>query len=175
MALRRRVKCYNRVMSDGLYDEVALEQAVRNSFGIDVEVRQIIVSNVPVSRTANASLFLTTKKQLYLFVSGQSRLILSDIMKIATRMGLKTDLFIPPKGRPNYFNEMALEKYHDVFPGRKNVGDDDLRFYRTLTPYNPALVLISEIKDGHVYQFDSDSNTSWRVAAKFAYRRIKTS
>ena len=48
-------------------------------------------------------------------------------------------------------------------------------FYKTLVSYNPALVLISEIKDGHVYQYDADSADSWRVGAKFAYRRIKTS
>jgi hypothetical protein len=37
------------------------------------------------------------------------------------------------------------------------------------------MALISEVKDGHVYQYDSDTRGGWRVAAKFAYRRIKTS
>ena len=90
-------------------------------------------------------------------------------------MDLKAELFIPPKGRPQYFDEVGRSKFREVFPGRKHISDEDLIFYRTLVPYNPALVLISEVKNGHVYQFDSDSNTKWRVAAKFAYRRIKTS
>ena len=162
-------------MRDKMYDELALERTVKDRFGVDAVLRQSIVLKVPVSRTAVASLFLTDKKQLYLFITAQSKLVLSDVTKIVSRMGLTADVFIPPKGRPGYFDEVATEKYHDVFPGRKNNGEEDLRFYRSLAPYNPALVLISEIKDGHVYQFDSDSTTNWRVAAKFAYRRIRTS
>jgi len=42
-------------------------------------------------------------------------------------------------------------------------------------PYNPALMLISEVKGSNVYQYDSDATSKWRVATKFAYRRIKTS
>ena len=162
-------------MSDKMYDELALERSLQTGFGVDIDILQPIVFRVPVSHTANATLFLTTKKQLYLYVNGPSKLLLSDIKKIITRMGLKSELFIPPKGQPHYFEDIALAKFNEVFPGRKQVNDEDLIFYRTLVPYNPALILISEIKDGHVYQFDSDSNTNWRVGAKFAYRRIKTS
>ena len=158
-----------------MYDELALERSLQTSFGVDIDIMQPIVFRVPVSHTATATLFLTTKKQLYLHISGPSKLLLSDIKKIITRMGLKSELFIPPKGQPHYFEDIALAKFNEVFPGRKQVNDEDLIFYRTLVPYNPALILISEIKDGHVYQFDSDSNTNWRVGAKFAYRRIKTS
>ena len=162
-------------MRDIMYDELALERTIKDRFGVGVNVRQVIVLKAPVSRTTNASLFLTDRKQLYLFINGQSKLIMSDITKITSRMGLKAETYIPPKGRPNYFDEVATAKYHDVFPGRKNIVDDDLRFYRLLAPYSPALVLISEVKDGHVYQYDSDSTTLWRVAAKFSYRRLKTS
>ena len=162
-------------MSDKMYDELALERSLQTGFGVDIDILQPIVFRVPVSHTANATLFLTTKKQLYLYVNGPSKLLLSDIKKIITRMGLKSELFIPPKGQPHYFEDIALAKFNEVFPGRKHVNDEDLIFYRTLVPYNPALILISEVKDGHVYQFYSDSTTNWRVGAKFAYRRIKTS
>lgn len=158
-----------------MYDELALERAIKDGFGVDVDVSQTIVFRVPVSRSAEATLFLTGKKQLYLYITGQSKLILSDIKKIITRMGLRSELFIPPKGRPQYFDEAARSKFTEVFPGRKHINDDDLIFYRTLVPYNPALVLIKEVKNGEVYRFDSDSTTNWRVASKFAYRRIRTS
>jgi len=69
----------------------------------------------------------------------------------------------------------AIKKFIEVFPGRKNIHDEDLIYYKTLVPYNPALVLISEVKNGHVYQYDADSKLNWRVGAKFAYRRIITS
>lgn len=162
-------------MRDRMYGELALERAIKEYFGVDIDVRQAIVFQVPVSQTTEATLFLTTKKQLYLYISGQSRLLLGDIKKLVSRMGLKAEIYLPPKGHPFYFNEIGRKKFYEVFPGRKHISDEDIIFYRTLAPYNPALVLISEVKDGHVYQFDSDSNTNWRVAAKFAYRRIKTS
>jgi len=162
-------------MSNKMYDELALERAIKDKFGVDIDVRQVIVFQVPVSQTAEATLFLTTKKQLYLYISAQSKLLLGDIKKTVIRMGLGAELYLPPKGRSQYFNEIGRSKFCEVFPGRIQIKDEDLVFYRTLVPYNPALILISEVKDGHVYQFDSDSITNWRIAAKFAYRRIRTS
>lgn len=162
-------------MTDKMYEELALERLIKEKFGINLDIYQPIVFKIPVSRTGEATLFLTSKKQLYLLIAGQSKFLLGDIKKLVARMGLKADAYFPPKGRPNYFDEVGRAKFHDVFPGRSNVGADDILFYRTLAPYNPALILISEVKDGHVYQYDADANNSWRVAAKFAYRRIRTS
>lgn len=158
-----------------MYDELALERSIKEYFGVDADIRQAIVFRVPISQTAEATLFLTSEKQLFLYIAGQSRLLLGDVKKLVSRMGLKADIFLPPKGQPNYFNDFGRNKFYEVFPGRKNIRNEDLIFYRTLAPYNPALVQISEVKDGHIYQFDSDSATNWRIAAKFAYRRIKTS
>jgi len=158
-----------------MYEELALERVIKESFGVDADIRQAIVFKVPVSHTAEATLFLTSKKQLYLYVSAQSKLLFCDIKKIVSHMGLKAELYLPPKGRPLYFDEVGLSKFHEVFPGRTHVSEDDIVFYKTLAPYNPALILISEVKNGIIYQFDTDSNTSWRAAARFAYRRIKTS
>lgn len=162
-------------MSDNMYNEVTMERAIKERFGVDADIRQAILFRAPVSHTAEATVFLTSKKQLFVYINGKSKLLLSDIKKIVSRMGLKPDLYVPPKGRPNYFDDIGRAKFREVFPGIKNISDNDIIFYRTLTPYNPALVLISEVKDGHIYQFDSDAKTNWRVGAKFAYRRIKTS
>ena len=162
-------------MTDKMYEELALERLIKEKFGVDLDLYQPIVFKVSISRTGEATLFLTAKKQLYLFISGQSKFLLSDIKKIVARMGLKAELYFPPKGRPHYFDEVGKTKFREVFPGRSHVNDDDILFYRTLAPYNPALILISEVKNGEVYQFDTDSNGDWRVATKFAYRRIRTS
>ncbi len=158
-----------------MYEELALERLIKESFGINLDLYKSIVFKAPVSRTGEATLFLTEKKQLYVLISGQTKFLLSDIKKIVARMGLKAESYLPPKGRPHYFDEIGRSKFHDVFPGRSNVSEDDIIFYRTLAPYTPALVLISEVKDGHVYQYDVDSTGDWRIAAKFTYRRIRTS
>lgn len=162
-------------MSDRTYEEVSVERAIKERFGVDADIRQAIVFRVPVGPMVEATLFLTSKKQLFLYVNGNSKLLFSDIKKIVFSMGLKAETYLPPKNRPDYFNEVGRAKFCEVFPGRKNINDEDIIFYRTLAPYNPALILISEVKDGHIYRYDSDSNTKWRVAARFAYRRIKTS
>jgi len=158
-----------------MYNELALERGIKDYFGVDIDIHYVIVYRISVSRTALATLFLTSKKQLLLYISGQSKLSLGDVKKIVSRMGLKAELYFPPKGQPDYFNEVGYRKFHEVFPGRKNISDEDLIFYRLLSPYNPALVLIGEVKDGNIYQYDSDATSKWRVITKFAYRRIKTS
>jgi hypothetical protein len=162
-------------MKEMAYNEITLERVIKAQFGVPAEIKQMIVCKAPVGRSIEASLFLTDKKQLYLYIDGQSKLTLGDVKKIIIRMGLKAEVFIPPKGRPSYFNDIAVTKFTEVFPGRKHVNDGDIAFYKTLVPYNPALVLISEVRDGHIYQYDADSADGWRMCAKFAYRRIKTS
>jgi len=160
-------------MNESVYDDMALEQIAKNHFGLSVDIDHVIVRGIPVSRVAQATLFLTTKKQLLLYVNGTSKLLLADIRKIVSRMGLAAELYIPPKGQPNYFDDIGREKFKTVFPGRTNPSKQDLQYYRTLASYNPALVQISEIRTGEVRQFDTDAKGEWRTAAKFAYRRIK--
>ena len=162
-------------MNEQVYDDIALEKQVRALFGVKAEVDAVIARNIPVSRTAEATLFLTEKKQLYLFVHSQSKLLLSDIQKIVSRVGLRAELYFPPKGQPDYFDDIGTQKFREIFPGRTHINAQDIAFYRTLAPYSPALVLISEVKAGMVYQYDSDSQGDWRPYVKFAYRRIKTS
>ena len=162
-------------MNDQLYDDVALERQLKAKFGVDAEIESVIARRIPVGRSVEATLFLTTKKQLFLYVDGESRLLLSDVKKIVSRVGLHTEMYMPPKGRPHYFDEVGAQKFQEIFPGRRAVGDEDIAFYKTLAPYSPALILIREVKNGIIYQFDSDATGSWRPHAKFSYRRIKTS
>ena len=162
-------------MREEIYDDMALERIAKDRFGLDIDISQIIVRDVEVSRTTTATVFLTKKKQLLLFVSGHSKLLLSDVKKIVVRMGLKAELYFPPKGQPDYFDAIGRNKFREVFPGRSSISEQDILFYRTLAPYNPALVLIGEVKNGEIYKYDSDASGNWRVATKFAYRRIKTS
>lgn len=156
-------------------DDMALEREIKAVFGMDIEIDKLIVHGVDVSRAARATLMLTKKKQLICYIRGHSKLLLADISKIVARMGLRAELYVPPKGRPNYFDDIGREHFKSVFPGRRPNTDQDIAYYRTLAPYNPALVIVNEVKDGTIYQFDSDARGNWRPTAKFAYRRIKTS
>jgi len=162
-------------MRDEIYDDMAIERICKERFGVEAEIAQVILRDADVSRSASATVFLTKKKQLLVYVHGHSRLLLSDVKKIIARMGFKAELYFPPKGQPDYFDVVGREKFREVFPGRGHISDNDIIFYRTLASYNPGLVLISEVKNGEIYKYDSDAKNDWRLAAKFAYRRIKTS
>lgn len=162
-------------MNGDIYDDLALEREAKERFGLLVEVDKVIIRNVDVGRGAKATVYLSKKKQLVCYVHGPARLLLSDVKKIASRMGLKVEMYMPPKNQPNYFDEIGREKFREVFPGRGHITDSDIVFYKTLTPYSPALLLISEVKDGNIYQADSDARGGWRSSVKFTYRRIKTS
>lgn len=162
-------------MTNQIYDDMALEQIAKEKFGFDIDIRQTIAANIPISHTGTASVFMTTKKHLFVYISAQSKLTLADITKIVSRMGLKAELYVPPRGQLDYFGEIGRAKFRQVYPGRTNITEDDIRFYKTLAPYNPALVQIKEVKDGEIKQFDTDASGGWRTSVKFAYRRISTS
>lgn len=158
-----------------LYDDVAVERQIKALFGVDGDIESVIARRIPVGRSVEATLFLTAKKQLFLYIDGESRLLFSDVKKIVSRVGLVAELYMPPKGRPNYFDEIGTAKFQEIFPGRKVTQPEDIAFYRTLAPYSPALVLIREVKAGTIFQYDADARGGWRPHAKFSYRRIKTS
>jgi len=162
-------------MNDEVYDDMALERIVKERFGFKTDIDSVIVRQIAVSPTAEATVFLTNKKQLMVYIHAQSRLQLGDVKKIIARMGMKAELYLPPKGKPDYFDVIGHEKFREIFPGRSHVSEQDIMFYRTLASYNPALVMISEIKHGEISEYNRDTRGNWRVAAKFAYRRIKTS
>lgn len=162
-------------MNDQLYDDVALERQMKDRFGVSAEVESVIGRRIPVGRSVEATLFLTSKKQLFLYIDGETRLLLSDVKKIVSRIGLHAEMYMPPKGRPHYFDEIGTAKFEEIFPGRKVTSEADVAFYKTLAPYSPALVLIREVKNGIIYQYDSDATGGWRPHARFSYRRIMTS
>ncbi|HEX6257869.1 MAG TPA: hypothetical protein VFZ48_00145 [Candidatus Saccharimonadales bacterium] len=162
-------------MNDAIYDDTAIERLAKETFGVSLEIKQVVARQIPVSHTAEATVFLTTKNQLFVLINARARLLLGDVRKIIVRMGLKAELFVPPRGEPDYFDRVGREKFKEVFPGRGAVSAEDITFYRTLATYNPALVQIIEVRDGVIKKFDADSSNAWRVAAEFSYRRIPTS
>lgn len=161
-------------MNSDIYDDLALEEIAREQFAKQLDIKQVVVRDIPTSHTTKASVFLTTKNQLFVLITGRAPTTLGDVRKIVRRMGMTADAYLPPKHEPHYFERVAQEKFREVFPGRTVVTDQDLLFYRLLAPYNPALVRIAGIDNGVIRQFDSADSSNWRVVAKFAYKRIKT-
>ncbi len=161
-------------MNSEIFDDIALEEIARDRFGVVLDIEKVYVRSVPAGRSAQASVFLTSKNKLYAIVTGSAPLTLGDVRKIILRMGMRAEAYCSPKGRSNYFHDIALEKFKSVYPGRRDVTEIDLRFYRLMAPYNPALVSISEITGGVIHQFDPEATTGWRPSAKATYKKIVT-
>ena len=97
-------------MNTAGYDELTLKSAVRQGFGLDADIQTGILPCVNVSRTGLATVFLTTEKELLVYIESSTTMLLADVKKIISRMGLKADLFIPPRGQPRYFDDIGREK-----------------------------------------------------------------
>ena len=158
-----------------LYDEINLEKYIRASFGVAIQIKSTIADKIPVGPSVVARVFLSTKGQLYVLVSAQRGLTLGEVKKTLSRMNLLPEKLLPPHADSEYFDRIATTKFREVFPGRSIRRDEDLIFYRTLVPYDPALVQIAEIKNGVIRQYDTDAVGDWRPSLKFTYRRIRTS
>jgi hypothetical protein len=161
-------------MNSDIFDDIALERNTKEQFGVSIDIKQVVARGIPTSHTTTASVFLSTKNQLYVYVSGNAPLNLGDIRTMIRRMGMIADAYLPPRKDGDYFDRIALTKFKDTFPGRTPVGEGDLRFYRLLAPYNPALVRIAGVPEGVIKQFDASDTANWRTAAKYTYKRIKT-
>lgn len=161
-------------MKPEMYEDLAAEEIIRDQFAIDMTISKTLLSNIPVSHTMEATVLLNDKSQLYVLINGRSRLKFGDVRKIIARMGLKAEYYLPPQGDGRYFENIALRHFKTIFPGRSIISDADLRYYRTLAPYMPALVKVSEVTKGVIFQFDTDSSSSWRPALQYSYRKIST-
>lgn len=160
-------------MNDEILSDIAIEKAANQQFGQSLEVDRVIVRDVLVNPEARATLFLTATNRLYLFVSSDVPLLLADVKKIVGRMGLVAQTYLPPAGSPDYFEFIAQQKFRAIFPGRQIVSQDDLAYYKTLAPYSPALVKISQIKKGEVMGYDL-ATKEWRTVAEYRYANVRT-
>ncbi|MCL2174396.1 hypothetical protein FWH58_03885 [Candidatus Saccharibacteria bacterium] len=158
-----------------LYNEISLEKHVQAAFGLHVDIKSIIADKIPAGASTGASVFLSEKGLLYALIVTHGGQNLGDVKKILTRMNLRAEQLMPPHADAGYFDRIATAKFREIFPGRAPKNDNDLVFYRTLAPYNPALVQIAEIAGGVIQQYDSDAVGHWRPSVKFTYRRITTS
>lgn len=161
-------------MLDVYADDIAVEEIVKSQFGLQLDIKQVVVREIPLSHTANATVFLTPKHQLFVLISAESVLTLGDVRKLIKKMGLEAEGYLPPAHDKDYFDAIAREKFRAVFPGRHSIDESELRYYRLLAPCNPALVRINAVTDSVIRQFDPRDSSGWRVAAKFAYRHIPT-
>lgn len=154
------------------YSDKNLEEFIQKHFAVNFTIEEVIARDLPVSYSAEATVFRSKNNKIYAFISGEAKLTLGDISKFLSKMNIKPAHFFPPNGFKEYFLEHARVQFLQVFPARSHILEEELRFYKTRVTYNPALVEISEIKNGELKCFNADSTGSWRVAKRLNYRKI---
>lgn len=150
----------------------SLTETVLAEFGLEFKLGRVVALNLPLSRSAQATIFFNNKNQLFVYISTPARQTLGDVKKLLYRIGVVAYKFCPPVGQPNYFTDIASEHFYKTFPGRKIVSDNDLRYFKTLALYNPALVQIKSVKSGVINCFDPDAKGEWRPFVKLQYNRL---
>lgn len=158
-------------MNDAILDDIAIEKVCKDRFNLALDVTDVVARNIPAGIATRATVFTTAKKHMYVFIQSQSALVLDDVQKIVRRMELEADGFIQPYGEAEYFDRIGRAKFKAMFPGKVIVGDDDLRYYRNLAPYNPALVRLSKVK-GEIRAFEVETKV-WRKVKDYTYSKIK--
>ena len=135
-------------MNNDFFDDAAIEQIAKDRFGVSLEVSTVVARRIDCGQAASATFFLSAKKQLYCYIEGSSQLTLGDIRKMAVRMGVRPEIFFPPKGQPQYFEEIARDMFVKVYPGRRDISQDDLRLRKSKTAPFIALIMMQALAGG---------------------------
>lgn len=159
-------------MNDDAYEDAFLEKEIKTRFDVSLDITKMIIRRAPAGPAIWASVFVTSNKTLFVFIEGTKTMTFGDARRVTKRMGIRADRFFPPYGEKDYFNAKAKAKFKDVFPGRPITDETDLRHYKSLVSYSPALASVLEVPDSKIRQYDSDAADKWRVVAKYNYRSV---
>lgn len=158
-------------MNPDFFTDLAITETIREQFAKKLEITRMIVRDIQVGVTSHASVFRAKGGSVYALVRSNTELSLGDIMKILRNIGIDADHYVPPGGVTTYFEDKAVERFKEVFPGRRVMDDsEDLRYYRKLIPYTPALVCVSRIR-GELREYDPQSR-QWKVVKRLSYSKI---
>lgn len=160
------------VMNSDFFTDLAITETIREHFAKKVEITRMIVRDIQTGTTAHASIFRVKGGHIYTLIRSSTELSLGDVTKMLKNMGVEVSDFSPPGGAGTYFDDKAVEKYKAVFPSKRIVsGTDELRYYRTLVPYTPALVQVERIH-GELREYDPQVR-KWHVIKRLTYAKIQ--
>ncbi|HEX6461929.1 MAG TPA: hypothetical protein VFZ58_01505 [Candidatus Saccharimonadales bacterium] len=160
-------------MNSDFFTDLAVEASVRENFNRRIDITKMIVRDIQVGPASHASIFKIKGGGVYALIRSASEMTLGDVMKMARKMGIEAEECIPPAGVASYFDDKAIEKFKQVFPGKHITNNsEDLRYYRTLVPYTPALLSVARI-GGELLEFKPQTR-EWQVIKRLSYAKIDT-
>lgn len=159
-------------MNDEIFDDIAIENSCKAYFNTNLTIASVIVRAIPTGLSSRATIFTTKQGHTYAYIVAHGNQVLDDVHKMIHRMQCQADHYIPPHGDKDYFNRIGQAKFKAMFPGKHITSDDDLRYYKNLTPYNPALVRLAKVS-GEIRAYEPHSKT-WHKVKDYSYSKIKT-
>ncbi len=160
-------------MNQHMFDDMELQKLIKHQFDIQLDIAEVITRAVPVGAAAQATVFKTGNGHVFIYIMSQSSLLLDDMRKIARAMQCEVAVTYPPHGDVDYFDRIAREKFKTLFPGKHITGEDDLRYYKNVAQYNPALFRLARIA-GEIRGLEPHTKT-WRKVRDYSYSVIKPS
>lgn len=160
-------------MDSNFFTDLAITETIREHFAKKFEITRMIVRDIQVTATAHATVFRIKGGSVYVLIRSGAEMTLGDVKKVLRNMGVEPADFVPPSSVDTYFEDKAMEKYKEVFPGKRILnGAEELRYYRTLIPYTPALVHVNRIR-GELREYEPQSR-QWKLVKRLSYARIQT-
>lgn len=152
---------------------IDIQQICQEEFGVSFDVKRIIADSLLTDKGSYTTVFETTSHEIYAYCHSDNDLTQRDIKRILNRAGIKPNAYLPPAGQPHYFTHFGIAGFKTAYPGRVLQPGNDLSFYESLAPYNPALVKVSEI-GGELREYNRALNI-WQNARDFRYKQIAVS
>ena len=159
-------------MNEEIFGDLVIEKSCKDRFGISLDIGEMIVRGAQTGLASQGTIFKATNGQVWLFIVSQGPLVLDDVQKIVNRMNVEAEQYCPPHGEADYFNRIGRDKFKAMFPGKPITGDEDLRYYKKLASYNPALVRLARVK-GEIRAYNTQSK-NWHKIKEYNYNKIKT-
>ncbi|RYX79458.1 hypothetical protein EON76_01935 [bacterium] len=138
----------------------AIADVSKNYFGVEINVKKIIASDIITGNNVFATLFIDTSGDIYVLLESDDKsMTLGDVMTMIKSMNLEAAGYLAPHRDRSYFTKRGYEAYSAVFPGR-DAAEADTTYYQTLSVYSPALVKIRRMT-GDLYSYNTVSQ-QWR-------------
>jgi len=148
-----------------------VENYCKDNFGVNLQIRDILLSNTPTSLNSRTTIFKDNHNMVYALCISDDRMTLAEIMNLIKSMGMEADEYLPPNGDKDYFLRFGYKLFMTVFPNLKPNSAKEISYYKTFTPYSPALVRISKVTS-EIREYNRIWK-QWQKSLDFSYNQLQ--
>lgn len=144
-----------------------IEAYCRKYFAQSIAISHVVAANIDCNHDRFATVFYDQHDQLYTLIFSNNSMTLGDVRKIVSAIGMKAEGYFVPEAHSQYFYNYAKDVFQAVYPNRTSMSTEDLSYYQTLAPYNPALVKVKAV-ESELRSYKTMTG-QWMKLADFSY------